>query len=82
MAIPTVVLRVFPSFTSKRSEFSFLAACFLTKISGSWSVRRTMNATTAGKRPIRNMPRQPIRGSNIGVTNAAKSTPDCHPSAT
>jgi len=52
------------------------------KIAGSSTWRRTKNAMTAGIAPRRNKPRQPMAGIAHAETKAARSTPNCQPSAT
>ncbi|MNR24714.1 hypothetical protein D3C85_1418150 [compost metagenome] len=59
-----------------------LTRCLRTNTSGSCSLLRITQATSAGITPTRNMPRQPIIGSSSGVSSAAASTPTCQPRAT
>ena len=81
--MPNDNLIVSASFTSNLNEDCGERVFALRRnMSGSCMVRRINQAATAGRIPIRNMPRQPISGSRNGITMAAASTPPCQPSPT
>ncbi len=82
--MPALTLVVATSLTRRPKALAFLAgsATLRTKASGSCSLLRTTQATSAGSTPTMNMPRQPISGSSSGVSIAASSTPHCQPNAT
>src|SRR3954447_7238179 len=72
MNIPSEILVVAASLT--RSRTGKPVACLRRNSSGSPTERRMKKEASAGIRPTRNMPRQPMSGSNNGVINAAAST--------